>query len=145
MLRFVRATIADKDIVVELEKEGFNDNYSEGLVVESLKNINNYIYLVYNENCLVGYVFLSIVLDTAEIIRIMVKSQYRRCGFGTMMIDTTYNKLRDKNIKELFLEVSEKNINAIGLYNKAGFKQVAKRSAYYKDSSAAIIMKLIIK
>ncbi len=38
------------------------------------------------------------------------------------------------------LEVHEHNSAAIGLYLKSGFKQVRRRSSYYKDGGAALVM-----
>ena len=45
--------------------------------------------------------------------------------------------------KPIILEVSDKNMVAINLYKKLGFKKIGFRENYYADSNA-IIMKLVI-
>lgn len=43
---------------------------------------------------------------------------------------------------DIWLEVHELNLNALGLYQKLGFIQVGKRKSYYQDGAAAIMLSL---
>ena len=58
------------------------------------------------------------------------------------MIDNIIFNLKIKNI---FLEVSKLNKEAIQLYQKIGFKQNGLRVEYYHDGSDAILYKMEIK
>jgi ribosomal-protein-alanine N-acetyltransferase len=50
-----------------------------------------------------------------------------------------------RGAETMFLEVDNKNVSALGLYRKLGFKTVAERKAYYtaKDGtkSTALVMR----
>ena len=49
---------------------------------------------------------------------------------------------KQKNISKIFLEVDDKNLPAISLYEKFNFKQIDKRKNYYKNGNSAIIYEL---
>ena len=51
-------------------------------------------------------------------------------------------KARHKKVEQIHLEVSEKNTAALALYEKSGFREIARRRKYYKDGSDAVVMKM---
>ena len=51
-------------------------------------------------------------------------------------------------VKEVFLEVRPSNVNALALYRKKGFRQVAHRRAYYQAKNGredAAVLSLLLK
>ena len=68
---------------------------------------------------------------------IIVEENHRNKGIGTNLIKKL---IATSDNKPIILEVSDKNKNAINLYEKLNFKNIAIRKNYYKDSDA-IIMK----
>ena len=72
---------------------------------------------------------------------IVVKKDFRNQGIASLLLKELINLSKSLNVKNLFLEVNEKNTPAILLYNKFGFKKISTRKNYYKDNNA-IVMKL---
>jgi GNAT superfamily N-acetyltransferase len=51
-------------------------------------------------------------------------------GLGNQMMMDLINEARRKNIFDIFLTVDTNNTNAIGLYEKMGFKKVIQKGTY---------------
>lgn len=102
-------------------------------VDEKYFDISN-IYKIY-ETKDVAYLILIDSIDVYEIFEIAVHPDFKRLGYASELINQIPND------KEVFLEVNEKNENALGLYHKNGFKIVSKRKNYYKNDSAIIMKK----
>jgi ribosomal-protein-alanine N-acetyltransferase len=52
------------------------------------------------------------------------------------------------SVKEVFLEVRPSNVNALSLYHKKGFRQIAHRRAYYQaryGREDAAVLSLIVR
>ena len=77
---------------------------------------------------IIGFVCFYHVKDEIEIIQICIIKSHQRRNYGSLII----NKLKNLNIKKIFLEVSMENTQAINFYLKNGFKKIGIRKAYYK-------------
>ena len=83
-----------------------------------------YVYLLDNE--VIGYIYFSEIYDRIEINQIEIIKAKRRTGYGNELLKKVINIG-----KSITLEVNCENIVAIKLYEKNGFKTVAKREKYY--------------
>ena len=92
--------------------------------------------LIHIENSIDAVLVYKYIYDRIEIDYIIVEKEKRRYGIASSLINYL-----DKYKCSITLEVNEKNISAINLYKKCGFKEVAKRKNYYKDSDAILMMK----
>jgi ribosomal-protein-alanine N-acetyltransferase len=96
-----------------------------------------------------GFVLARNISGEAEIITIAVARAHRRRGLGRILMDAVLRDLHATRAETLFLEVDEKNAPAIGLYRKLGFREVGKRSAYYRAAdgraSNALVMRLDLR
>lgn len=84
------------------------------------------VYGYYIDDILVGVIDFSLIYDRIELNYIFVKEKYRNRGIASKMIEFLISY--DLSIS---LEVDEKNISAINLYEKFGFKKEAIRKNYY--------------
>lgn len=99
--------------------------------------------VIYIENdTVVGYLGYSIMYEKAEINNIYVSEQYRSQGIGSKLLNYLVKKC--KICENITLEVRKDNINAICLYKKYGFKEVAIREKYY-DGVDGVLMMLEVK
>ena len=96
-----------------------------------------HLYLIEQDN-IIGFMIITENIDVFELDCIVVKEKYRGLGVGKKLLSYFVNNIS----KPIILEVSDKNERAIHLYEKLGFKRVAFRKNYYKNSNA-IIMKLV--
>ncbi len=134
--------ISDIEIIKNIEKELNINILPYNSIVEDLKN-SNYLYFICKlSNIIVGYIALSLVIDTMDILSIVVKKDYQRCGIATNMLDYIIGIAKEKNIANIFLEVRKSNAPAISLYKKFGFIEISIRKNYYKNPQEdAIIFK----
>lgn len=128
-----------------IEKE-ININKLKNIFNEYKENynpiINEYtkIYTYTVDKKVVAFLIFTIMYDKCEIIDIFVKNDYRNKKIAQMLINELSS---DYNLDNITLEVSESNIPAINLYEKLGFKKVATRKNYYKDSNGILMLKEI--
>lgn len=83
--------------------------------------------------------------DEAEIITICVLPALRSKGMASQLLQKFYGKTKDKDVRQIFLEVNENNKAALMLYEKNGFETVGRRKDYYGGRGVqkqdALIMK----
>ena len=104
--------------------------------------INEYtkIYTYAVDNSIVAFLIFTVLYDKCEIIDIFVDDDYRNQKIAQNLINEI---TKDYSLENITLEVSDKNIKAINLYKKLGFKEVATRKNYYKDSNGLLMLKEI--
>ena len=78
-----------------------------------------------------GFVLIRIVLDEAEILTLAVLPKARRLGLGRRLVEEAAVAATKGCAARLFLEVAEDNAPARALYDRAGFRQIGRRKAYY--------------
>jgi ribosomal protein S18 acetylase RimI-like enzyme len=59
-----------------------------------------------------------------------VEPASRRCGYGTSLARASLDILRQLNVSKVLLSVDSKNVAAVGLYRKLGFRVVAELDDY---------------
>ena len=100
-------------------------------------------YFCYEEEDILGYFCIDIIYEKIELVNIFVKNEYRNRKIGSFMLKYLIDFANNNNIYNITLEVDEKNIYAIKLYEKYGFIKKAIRKNYYNNSDG-ILMELII-
>ncbi|TYR29740.1 ribosomal-protein-alanine N-acetyltransferase [Mesorhizobium microcysteis] len=92
-----------------------------------------------------GFVLARLAAGEGEILTIAVARAYRRLGLGRDLMEAVLRELHAERAEALFLEVDENNRAAIALYRRLGFREVARRPAYYAHEdgpkSAALVMR----
>lgn len=88
-------------------------------------------FLLYEKNNLIGYLCFNVLYGNVDIIYICIKENFRNKGYGSKLMKTLIDFCQDNNIKNITLEVNKYNRDAIILYEKFGFLEVAIRKGYY--------------
>ena len=91
------------------------------------------------ENLIIGLCVFHVVLDEAQINYFVVNQKFRKKGFGSYLMSYLIELCNKLNIKKLFLEVSNTNIEAEKFYSRFDFFTVGIRRNYYKDGSDALL------
>lgn len=73
----------------------------------------------------------------AEITFLATHPERRRQGEMQYLLEFLLQRLQAN--ESLWLEVHEKNVPALALYEKLGFKQVGQRPGYYRDGGSAVL------
>ncbi len=97
--------------------------------------------IVYEEdNKVVGFLTATNLIETCDILSIMVDESYRRHGVASNLFSYLLGEL-SPNLKMITLEVASKNTPAFSLYKKLGFEIVNVRKNYYKDDDAYLMVR----
>lgn len=134
----------DSDIlaVAAIEKIIFEDDaWSEAMLLEELSDnpFANYYVLVEDQQ-IVGYCGYMVMYENAEILTIGVLPNYRRLGFGKVMMELMLNQAKAQQTLGMSLEVRVSNQVALALYHQYGFEIVATRKRYYQNGEDAYLM-----
>lgn len=119
-------------------KKYYSDILKEQDIISEL-NVNPYArYLFYIENNqIIAYIYYSDIYERAEINMFEVDSKYRNNKIGNKLMEYLINNIK----KDITLEVKEDNYIAIHLYEKYGFKKVAKRPGYYSGKDGILMQR----
>lgn len=105
---------------------------------------NNYIVVKGEiEGKIVCFISASISIDESDILQVCVDEKFRRKGYAKELLASYENIMKEKGVKDLFLEVNENNIPAISLYQKMNFSQISIRKKYYGENSAIVMHKAL--
>ena len=125
--------------IIKLKKESDVDNEK----VIKLRKKNN------TEKKILGYIIFYGTIENTDIFEIAIKKEYQGQSFGEKLLKESVEDIVKKNINGNFsknkfmLEVNEKNVKALKLYEKIGFERISIRKNYYgKNENAMIMMKI---
>jgi ribosomal-protein-alanine N-acetyltransferase len=132
--RIRRAKLADIAAVHEIERVVFTDPWPKDDFRASLRSGGEGTdFLVADlDESLAGYVVARAVADEGEILNLAVAPQGRRRGVGRALVEAVLAALARRGVREVFLEVRESNAGARALYAAHGFREVGRRSGYYR-------------
>lgn len=80
-----------------------------------------------------GYAVLWCVLDQGELANIAVRPELRGRGLGARLLEQVVAVSRRRRVTKLYLEVRDSNDGALRLYERFGFREVGRRTSYYKE------------
>jgi [ribosomal protein S18]-alanine N-acetyltransferase len=141
------ATPADADAILELERTCFTLPWSEDSIRSDLSgNAAARYWVAEADGRIVGYVGLWRVLDEGQIMDVAVLPSHRRRGVGTKLLETLIADCASAGIDRLLLEVREKNLGALALYEGMGFEREGLRKGYYPDDGDnAVLMGHVLR
>ena len=142
MICYEEMNIAHVPAVARLEKENFSLPWSENVLRSELSNPLALWLVAMDEGEVVGYVGAQIVPDEADMMNLAVDEKYRRMGIGKALVDQLVERLQERCVRSLTLEVRVSNQPAISLYESMGFLVVGRRPKYYqKPKEDALILR----
>ena len=106
-------------------------------IKQRLTNKDSTIFFVEENNICIGIVQLYITFDSLELAKkiilydIFVKSEYRKKGIGTMLMNVSKNFAEKNNISGIELSTAISNGIAQSLYESLGYERDTKFYNYY--------------
>ncbi len=127
--------ISDTDVVYDIENQAFFEPWSKKNLIKDLES-NSFLrhFVEEIDGRVVGFYISSHVLDEVEIFTIAVDPDYQRKGVASSLLEHLISSSQMEEVKQIWLEVSTKNIAAINLYEKFGFKAMGLRKNYYQKT-----------
>ena len=126
----------------KLERLCFSRPWSRKMLAEELENMLSAFLVALDDNDrVVGYAGLQVVLDEGYITNIAVRPECRRQGIAGKLLQVFLDFAEGNHLAFLTLEVRASNYDAIALYGARGFRGVGRRKNYYEHPREdAIIM-----
>jgi len=140
-------THEDIAVVSDIERRSYEFPWSHGVFRDCL--LAGYQCIVLErDGGVAGYAILSIAAGEAHILNLCVDPNDRELGYGESLLDEILKRSNAAEVREIFLEVRPSNEKALALYEKKGFRQIARRPAYYQASEgredAAVLAKKLV-
>ena len=142
----MQMTENDFDSIKEILNTEFDEFWNETILKSELENMNSKLFIIKEDNNIIGFGGYIITPQDVEITNIVIKKSKRGCGYGNilfekMMVNAENDaKIIDNESSSISLEVNELNEVAISLYEKHGFQKIGIRKKYYNNTYDAIIM-----
>jgi ribosomal-protein-alanine N-acetyltransferase len=129
----------DLPSILRIEQATYPTPWTEGIFRDELKAPGR-VYLVAEENDeVVGYSGLMVVLPEAHVTSVTVDPQRRGSRIGTRLMLRICQEALAAGANSLTLEVRVSNRNAQALYQRFGMAPVGVRKRYYKDEDALVM------
>ena len=94
-----------------------------------------------------GFILWRTAGGEAEILTLAVAPAARRRGLARALLTEACKRARNDGAEAMFLEVSDQNAAAVGLYDAAGFTRAGLRRGYYASlvpPQDALVMRLAL-
>ena len=132
------------DEYYEMLKNLVKTSFSYNLDDDFRDNVFTKYFIYVQKSNIIGYVNYYDLYDRFELSYIYVVEDMRNHGIASKMLEHLIDVGKNKNIDNITLEVSNQNMDAIKLYTKYEFKEVAIRTNYY-DGNDGILMERKMK
>lgn len=140
-LKIEKMNLEDLNSIKAILLTEFDSFWTYSTFEQELECENSHFIIAKNENNeIIGFAGLKIIIDEADIMNIVVKKRYRNNGIGSILLENLISYSKSLNLKTVTLEVNDHNLSAIRLYDKFNFDHIGIRKKYYNGENDAIIM-----
>jgi ribosomal-protein-alanine N-acetyltransferase len=152
---FELAQMSEHDLieVVEIEQQSGLSRWGWGAYYAELQSSNRIFMIVArwtrqpvsSDSTIAGYIVARLAADEMHINNVAVREIERRRGIGSALLNHVIFQAKKKGARVAFLEVRAGNTAALTLYEKCGFKVIARRDDYYSDPREdALVMSMVL-
>ncbi|MCM3597869.1 GNAT family N-acetyltransferase [Metabacillus idriensis] len=153
-----KCTLEDSRELQEISYETFNETFKHQNSPENmnaylerafnlkqlekeLSNISSQFFFIYFNNEIAGYLKVNtndaqseeMCDESLEIERIYIKNKFQKHGLGKYLLNKAVEIAMERNKRNIWLGVWEKNENANAFYKKMGFVQTGAHAFYMGD------------
>jgi [ribosomal protein S18]-alanine N-acetyltransferase len=148
-IMIIRMSEHDLLEVVEIEEQSGLSRWGWAAYYAELKGANRDLMLIAKpsgtESRIAGYIVARETAGELHINNVAVRAEYRRRGIGAALLGRVLQEARRRKANAAFLEVRSANHAAQALYEKSGFKAIARRADYYSEPREdAVVMSLVL-
>lgn len=144
-LIFSNMNMSDLEEIKDILVSDFDDFWTYSILKDELNCSSSHYIVAKLNNEIIGFCGIKIVLDSADIMNIVVKKDFRNLGIGTALLNEIITLCLSLNLSSITLEVRKDNEYAISLYKNFGFETLGVRKKYYNGIDGFIMEKKIAK
>ena len=139
--------------VVEIEEQSGLSRWGWAAYYAELQGANRELMLIarpasaliVEPGPIAGYIVARETAGELHINNVAVRAEFRRRGIGAALLGRILHEARRRKANAAFLEVRSANIAAQALYEKNGFRAIARRANYYSEPREdAVVMSLVL-
>ena len=138
-----RLEMRDLNAVERIERASYPTPWSRSMFASELAKPSSICLGAFDNESdeLVGYLIISRYVDAWHVMNVAVAPDRRRHGIATTLLERLFELTSGRGRRGYTLEVRVSNAEAIGLYERLGFKPHGIRRGYYTDNREdALIM-----
>jgi len=140
------ASITNLDRLYEIEIECFErEAFTKQQIAHLLTDYNSISLVAKVNGEIIGFIIGMVYFErnslVGHIFTIDVSPTYRRKGIAQRLLQEIEKIFKEKGVKACHLEVREDNIAALSLYQKLGYKKVARLKNYYGNAHGVYLRK----
>ena len=146
MPRIRRMVPADLDAVVAIEREVFLFPWTRGNFSDSISS-GYHCYVLEHDKNIFGYGVMTIGAEEAHLLTLSIAAESQGKGWGERLLRHFIYIAKEQLALTMFLDVRESNHAAVRLYERLGFRQIAKRKGYYPAMGGredSLVMELVL-
>ncbi len=129
-IQIIKATKENTADIFLVEQACFSIPWTEQSISDSIESDSNYFNIAYADGKPAGYMSMQLAAGEGDIMRVAVLPEYRRLGIGRALLNECFASTKPDVV---FLDVREKNVPAIKLYESFGFEKIGMRKNYYSN------------
>lgn len=122
----------DLPALLRIERGAFPVPWSERAFRMVMRRDPGSVLVAERSGRVAGYAALWVSADEAELADLAVAPEHRRRGVGRTLLRACLREVAARGAREIFLQVRESNGPARSLYREAGFREVGRRTGYYR-------------
>ncbi len=139
--------------VVEIEEQSGLSRWGWAAYYAELQGANHDLMLIarpthsliVEPGPIAGYIVARETAGELHINNVAVRADFRRRGIGAALLGRILHEARRRKANAAFLEVRSANFAAQALYEKSGFRAIARRADYYSEPREdAVVMTLVL-
>jgi ribosomal-protein-alanine N-acetyltransferase len=138
-------SLRDAATIAALHAASFRRGWSEEEVEALLADRAVTAHRALTGRTLAGFIMSRRAADEAEILSVAVARRAQGRGLARQLLNLHLRRLAALSQRAVFLEVDEHNVPAIRLYERAGFREIARRPNYYPlpggKTAAALVLR----
>jgi ribosomal-protein-alanine acetyltransferase len=140
------ASIRQLDRLYEIETECFEkEAFSKQQIAHLLTDYNSVSLAAKLDSQIVGFITGAMHIERSalvgHILTIDVLPLHRRKGIAQKLLGEIERIFKEKGVKTCRLEVREDNVAALRLYQKLGYRKIAKLKGYYGNAHGIYLRK----
>lgn len=138
-----KMTLEDLEHISSKLEKDFDNFWNDELLKKEIESDICNVYVLKNNDEILGFASISVILDEAEIRNIVIKKKCRGEKLSLFLMTVLIDFAIKENCKKINLEVNENNVIARRLYRKFDFDVVGSRKNYYNNGNAVLMTKYL--
>lgn len=144
IINLEKLNICDADNIYSIEQSCFPMPWNLQNIINEIIQPFAFNFKLSINDSITGYTFSSLVYENLLINNICISKSQQNNGYGSKLLLFLLEEAKKNGAQIATLEVNVKNLSAIHLYEKNGFKKNGVKKYFYSNGDNAFTMILLL-